>query len=119
MAKKALQDEGYQIVEVTFSPEDYAAGRNLLIGMVASGAGPGLLDDFEKSGEQKTLGTWSNLFLLSRGPVGRFLIRGILALAGMGRLKEATQEFKIRDTEDYGLFLKKKYEFQYAMSAKW
>ena len=57
--------------------------------MVATGAGPGLISDFEKSGETKTLGTWSNLFLLSRGPIGRFLIKSILGLAGMGRLKTA------------------------------
>ena len=119
LAKKALIDEGYEIVEVTFSPEDYATGRNLLIGMVASGAGPGLISDFNKSGEATNLGTWSNLFLLSRGPIGRFMIRGILGIAGMGRLVTATSEFKIRETENYGLFLKEKYEFQYAMSKKW
>jgi Asp-tRNA(Asn)/Glu-tRNA(Gln) amidotransferase A subunit family amidase len=89
IAKQALLDEGYQVVEVTFSPEDYATGRNLLIGMVASGAGPGLISDLEKSGEQKTMGTWANLFLLGRGPIGRFFIKGILSLAGMGRLRQA------------------------------
>ena len=89
MAKKALQDEGYEVIEITFSPEDYATGRNLLIGMVATGAGPGLLEDLDKTGEALTLGTWSNLFLLNRGPIGRFLIRGILSLAGAGRLKTA------------------------------
>jgi hypothetical protein len=31
---------------VTFSPEDFEEGRNLLIGMVATGAGPGMIKDF-------------------------------------------------------------------------
>ena len=43
LAKKALLNEGYQIVDVQWTPEEYAEGRNYLIGMVASGSGPGLL----------------------------------------------------------------------------
>jgi len=67
IAKKALKDEGYQIVEVTFAPEDYREGRDLLVGMVGSGAGPGLIKDLEGSGEDLTLGVWTNLFLLKQG----------------------------------------------------
>ena len=37
ISRKALENEGYQIVDVTFLPEDYAEGRNLLVGMVSTG----------------------------------------------------------------------------------
>lgn len=90
IAKAALVKEGYEVVDVTFSPEDFAEGRNLLIGMVATGAGPGLLDDFNRSGEKLTLGVWANCFLLSRGPVGKWFVGRILSLIGMGRVRETT-----------------------------
>jgi len=45
ISRKALIAEGYEIVDVTFSPEDFEEGRNLLIGMVSSGSGPPLVKE--------------------------------------------------------------------------
>ena len=81
ISRKALVAEGYQIVDVTFSPEDFAEGRNLLIGMVSSGSGPALTKELAQEGEKLQLGVWLNLFLLKRGPVGRALVSGIMGAA--------------------------------------
>jgi len=119
LSRKALEDEGYQIVDVTFSAEDFAEGRNLLIGMVSSGTGPGLIRDLEGSGERLGPGVWANLFLMKQGRLGRTLVKGILGAIGMGRHKQAVQEVKIRNNQQYELFLKQKYEYQSRMSKKW
>lgn len=79
--------------------------------MVGTGAGPGLIKDFEESGENLTLGVWTNVFLLKQGRAGRGCIRSLLRMTGMGRQAECIAEVKIRSDEEYGYFLKRKYEF--------
>jgi len=90
IARQALIDQGYEVVDVDITAEEYAEGRNLVIGMVATGSGPGMIRDFEKSGEQLTMGTWSNLFLMQRRGLSRFLINLLLKAIGMGRLATGT-----------------------------
>ena len=91
---------------MTFSPEDFAEGRNLLIGMVSSGSGPALVKELAQQGEKLQLGVWLNLFLLKRGAVGRALVKGIMGAAVGQRQKSAIQEVRMRSNEEYEHFLK-------------
>ena len=45
-ARQALVDEGYDVVDVNFTPEEFAEGRDLLLSMVMTGSGPVLIRDF-------------------------------------------------------------------------
>jgi Asp-tRNA(Asn)/Glu-tRNA(Gln) amidotransferase A subunit family amidase len=60
LARQALVDEGFEVVNVEISPEEYAEGRNILVSMVASGESPAMLRDFESSGEELIFGVWLN-----------------------------------------------------------
>lgn len=106
-------------MDVLFTPEEYAEGRNLLIGMVASGVGAGMIRDFNRSGEHLTMAVWSNLFLLSTNGFPRWLINKLLGAIGMGRLVEGTQCLYIQDKFDYEQFLHRRKNFAYRMSKKW
>lgn len=119
LTRKALVDEGYDVVDVNWTPEEFAEARNLLIGMVASGAGPGLVRDMDKSGERLTPGVWLNIFMLKRGSFTHELIKGLMRLIGMGRAAACIEEVNIKDNENYEKLLKRRNEFNYRMSRKW
>jgi Asp-tRNA(Asn)/Glu-tRNA(Gln) amidotransferase A subunit family amidase len=69
MTKKALEDEGYQVVEFEITPEEFAFSRNALIAMVINGTVWDLCKDFYKNGERLTLGVWTNAFFLARSTI--------------------------------------------------
>jgi hypothetical protein len=37
--KQALVDEGYDVIDVIFTPDEFAEGRDLLLSMVMTGSG--------------------------------------------------------------------------------
>jgi Asp-tRNA(Asn)/Glu-tRNA(Gln) amidotransferase A subunit family amidase len=66
MTKKALEDDGYQVVEFEITPEEFAFARNTLIAMVINGTVWDLCKDFNKHGERLIMGVWVNAFFLAR-----------------------------------------------------
>merc|ERR1712086_585800 len=87
--------------------------------MVASGAGPGLVRDMDRSGEKLTPGVWLNIFMLNRGAFAHSIIMGLMRLIGMGRAAACIEEVNIKDNENYEKLLKRRNQFVYKMSEKW
>lgn len=50
-ARQALVDEGYDVIDVNFTPDEFAEGRDLLLSMVMTGSGQVLVRDLMESGE--------------------------------------------------------------------
>jgi Asp-tRNA(Asn)/Glu-tRNA(Gln) amidotransferase A subunit family amidase len=119
ITRKALQEQGFEVVDVQITPEEYAEGRDLLIGMVATGGGPGTMRDFERSGEHTMFSVWMNFFLLSRSSCTQWVIKKLMSSIGMGRGAAMLKEFNMRNEEQFELFMKRRYEFAYKMSEKW
>jgi len=119
ITRKALQEQGFEVVDVQITPEEYAEGRDLLIGMVATGGGPGTMRDFERSGEHTMFSVWMNFFLLSRSSCTQWIIKKLMSSIGMGRGAAMLKEFNMRNEEQFELFMKRRYEFAYKMSEKW
>lgn len=69
--------------------------------MVATGSGPGLIRDFHNAGEHLTTAAWSNMFLIQRMGLARWLIKKLLGAVGMGRLVEGTKMLYVQDNESY------------------
>jgi Asp-tRNA(Asn)/Glu-tRNA(Gln) amidotransferase A subunit family amidase len=119
ITKKALEAEGYQVVDVLWTPEEYEEARNLLIGVVSAGGVPYLMRDLERTGERLLPGVALNMFLMNRGPVARWIIAKILGLIGMGRTVETTSNLGMKSNEDYEKMMKQRYQFGYKISKKW
>lgn len=81
MARKALEDQGYQVVDFHLTEEELELGRKYLVTMVANTAAPALARDFERNGENLDLANKLNMFLVNRGRCGRGCIHKILKLA--------------------------------------
>ena len=82
IARKALQDQGYEVVDVEITPEEFAEGRNLVVGMMATGKFPHLNRDFKKTGERLITGMASHVWFMTRSPATQWLFRSVLKLAG-------------------------------------
>ena len=66
ITRKALEEDGYQVVDFEITPKEYAVARNSLIAMVVNGTVWELCKDFYRNGERETLGVWVNSFFLNR-----------------------------------------------------
>jgi Asp-tRNA(Asn)/Glu-tRNA(Gln) amidotransferase A subunit family amidase len=66
MTRKALEEDGYEVVEFDITPEEYSTARSTLIALVINGTVWELVRDFYKNGERMTLGIWVNAFFLGR-----------------------------------------------------
>ena len=100
LTRKALEDDGYQVVDVIWTPEEYEEARNILIGIVSAGAVPYLMKDIERTGERLLPGIALQMFLLRRGPFARWIIAKILGLIGMGRTVATTSNLGFKDNEN-------------------
>mmetsp|Transcript_11487 Transcript_11487/g.19443 ORF Transcript_11487/g.19443 Transcript_11487/m.19443 type:complete len:122 (-) Transcript_11487:532-897(-) len=85
LSKKALIDEGYDVVDFHISAEEYADARNFLIGMVAPTAARLSSRDFMRTGENYTLPVFLNTLIIELGCVSRWFLLKILGAVGMGR----------------------------------
>ena len=81
LARKALEDQGYEVVDFDLTEGELELGRKYLVGMVANTSAPGLARDCEKQGENLQLDNWLNIFLLNRGRCAKGCIHKILGLA--------------------------------------
>lgn len=66
MTRKALEEDGYEVVEFDITPEEYKIARSTLIALVINGTVCELVRDFYKNGERMLLGIWVNAFFLGR-----------------------------------------------------
>lgn len=109
LAKKALEEQGYQVVDVDITPEEFTRGRNTLLGYVSTGSIPGLLRDWRKSGETLPMGVWMNAFLFNRGPVARWFLVRLLRAAGLGRLASSFDYIREMNAEEFEDFHRLRY----------
>jgi Asp-tRNA(Asn)/Glu-tRNA(Gln) amidotransferase A subunit family amidase len=66
MTRKALEEDGYEVVEFDITPEEFKTARSTLIALVINGTVWELVRDFYKNGERMLLGIWVNAFFLGR-----------------------------------------------------
>ena len=81
ITEKALQDLGYEVVEIAFPQEIWEQGRNLIVSMLLNGPAPQVMKDFLNTGEAllPPIRDTINIAFASR-PV-RFLIDQFLKLS--------------------------------------
>lgn len=51
MARKSLEDQGYDVVDFDLTLEELELGRKYIVGMISNGTAPGLKRDIDKHGE--------------------------------------------------------------------
>jgi len=64
IARKALEDQGYEIVDFNITEEEFAECRRFIIGIVTTGTVPGTKKDCYKHGENLCLDVWLYYFFL-------------------------------------------------------
>jgi fatty acid amide hydrolase len=119
MARKALEAEGYEVVDVNFDPQDIAEAKQLLLNIIAAGSAPNIMEDFDKSGEALTLGNFTMKFLLYRGPIFRWLIARVMRGAGEPKAAVIAENIRTMSPEELRSVIKRRYEFTFEMSKKW
>ena len=116
ITRKALEKQGYQVVDFKIEPEEFHSAKEYLIAMVANDTALALSEDFNKAGENLTLGVWTNMLLLTAGPTLRKFIRCMLRLLKMGRQADSTGNLRRIDPPKYNNLMKDRYQFCYDFS---
>jgi len=119
ITRKALEDDGYQVVDFEITKEQYAFARNTLIALVINGTVSELCNDFVRNGERETLGVWINSFFLNRSTFMRSFLRKVLRVAGLGRQSDCLENVRKIPPNQYDKIMKGRYEFAYAFSEQW
>jgi len=119
LTRRALVEEGYNVIDTLITPEEFAEGRNILLGIVVSGFAPTVIKDLEESGEVLTHENANMFSLVQTNVVSRWLINHILRFSNMGRAEEILSNIKMVKNEDLNLLHKRRYQFCNKLSKKW
>mgnify|MGYP006105374227 CR=1 FL=1 len=119
ITRKALEDDGYQVVDFEITQEQYAFARNTLIALVINGTVLELCNDFIRNGERETFGVWINAFFLNRSRFERGFLRKVLRIAGLGRQADCLENVRKIPPNQFDKIMKGRYEFAYEFSQQW
>jgi len=78
IARKALEDQGYEIVDFDITEEELAFCRKFIIGVVSTGVVPGTRKDCDEHGETMTWDNWLYYFLLDLPNWVRWLVHNFM-----------------------------------------
>ena len=121
LARKALETEGYQIVDIDFDAKDYAEARKLTIEIICNLFAPELIRDSVKGAEVLINSAKLNFGVIGLGPVLRWIASKLLKHTSKWRDAELLSYLKIYKPygPEYTQMLKRRYEFVHEFSQKW
>lgn len=119
MTKKALEEAGYEVVEVNINEIDYERGRDSIIGMITQFYVKYLDEDFTLSGERLLQGLTLNITLMNAGFFLRFIMESLMKCLGMGRSVKVMRKAKRMDNYELDQMMVDRNNFRKEFSKKW